>query len=187
MSRVGRSPIELPKGVKVDINGNNIKVTGPKGVLEHVVPNKVQVKQESNALVLTRVNDERDARALHGLTRALLNNMVHGVSAGFTKDLEIIGVGYKAQLRGKDILNIYVGHSHSIDFFIPKGVTATVEAGKGNTKIKLEGCDKQLIGELAAQVRRLRSPEPYKGKGIRYVGEYVKKKVGKAVVGAGAK
>jgi len=185
MSRIGKKPIEIPKGVKVEINDNNVKVTGPKGNLQHVVPNKIQLKQENNVITLTRVNEERDSRSLHGLTRALLNNMVQGVSEGFVKDLEIIGVGYKAQMRGKDILNIYVGHSHSIDFFIPKGVTATVESGKGTTKIKLEGCDKQLIGELAAQVRRLRSPEPYKGKGIRYVGEYVRKKVGKAVVVGG--
>jgi large subunit ribosomal protein L6 len=184
MSRIGKKPIELPKGVKVEINGCNVKVTGPKGNMEHVIPTNVQAKQESNAIILTRINDARDSRSLHGLTRALLNNMVSGVSEGFKRELEIIGVGYRAQMRTKDVLNVYVGHSHSIDFFIPKGVTATVEAGKGNTKIRLEGCDKQLLGELAAQIRKLRSPEPYKGKGIRYANEYVKKKVGKAVVGS---
>ena len=184
MSRVGKKPIELPKGVKVNISGSNVKITGPKGNLEHVVPAKVQVKQESETLVLTRADEARDSRSLHGLTRALLHNMVVGVSEGFKRELEIIGVGYRAQMRAKDILNVYVGHSHSVDVFIPQGITATVESGKGNPKIKLEGCDKQLIGELAAQIRRLRSPEPYKGKGIRYVGEYVRKKVGKAVVGS---
>ena len=184
MSRVGKKPIELPKGVKVDISGSNVKITGPKGNMAHVVPDKIQVKQESETIVLSRIDEARDSRSLHGLTRALLHNMVVGVSEGFKRDLEIVGVGYKAQMRTKDILSIYVGHSHSVDVFIPTGITATVEAGKGNPKIKLEGCDKQLIGETAAQIRRLRSPEPYKGKGIRYVGEYVRKKVGKAVVGS---
>ena len=184
MSRIGKKPIELPKSVKVDINGSNVKITGPKGNLEHVIPVKVQVKKESDTLVLSRVDEARDSRSLHGLTRALLHNMVVGVSEGFKRELEIVGVGYKAQMRTKDILSVYVGHSHSVDVFIPNGIIATVEAGKGNPKIKLEGCDKQLVGELAAQIRRLRSPEPYKGKGIRYVGEFVRKKVGKAVVGS---
>ncbi|MEI6079157.1 MAG: 50S ribosomal protein L6 [bacterium] len=185
MSRVGRNPILIPKGVKIELKGNTVKITGPKGSLEHTFPAVITVNQENDHVVLTRNNEERTTRALHGLTRALLNNMVEGVSAGFVKDLEIIGVGYRAQMRGKDILNLYVGHSHSIDYFIPKGITATVEAGKGNPKIKLEGSDKQLLGEVAAQIRRLREPEPYKGKGIRFAGEYIKKKVGKAVVGSG--
>lgn len=184
MSRVGKSPIAIPKGVKIELKGTSVKITGPKGHLEHNLPEAITVKQESDHLVLVRTNDERDSRALHGLSRALLNNMVHGVSTGFTKELEIVGVGYRAQMRGKDVLNLYVGHSHSIDYFIPKGITATVEAGKGSPKIKLEGCDKQLIGEVAAQIRGLRAPEPYKGKGVRYAGEYIKKKVGKAVVGS---
>jgi len=185
MSRVGRNPISIPKGVKVELKGNTLKVIGPKGNLEHTLPEGITAKTENETLVFSRANDERTSRALHGLTRALVNNMVNGVATGFTRELEIIGVGYRAQMRGKDILNVYIGHSHSIDFFVPKGVTATVEAGKGNTKIKLEGCDKQLLGETAAQIRRLREPEPYKGKGVRYSGEYIKKKVGKAVVGAG--
>jgi large subunit ribosomal protein L6 len=185
MSRVGKDPISIPKGVKIELKGSTIKVTGPKGNLEHTLPEGITAKTENETLVFVRGNEERTTRALHGLTRALVNNMVHGVSTGFVKDLEIVGVGYRAQMRGKDILNVYVGHSHSIDFFVPKGITASVEAGKGSPKIKLEGCDKQLIGETAAQIRRLRSPEPYKGKGVRYAGEYIKKKVGKAVVGAG--
>ncbi|MCX6112166.1 MAG: 50S ribosomal protein L6 [Proteobacteria bacterium] len=185
MSRIGKSPIAIPKGVKVELNGKVVKISGPKGNLQHSLPEEITLKQENDFVILARANDERNSRALHGLTRALLNNMIHGVSAGFTKELEIIGIGYRAQMRGKDVLNIYLGHSHPIDYFMPKGIIATVEAGKGNPKIKLEGCDKQLLGEVAAQIRRLREPEPYKGKGVRYVGEYVKKKVGKAVVGSG--
>jgi len=118
MSRVGRNPILIPKGVKIELKGNTVKITGPKGSLEHTFPAVITVNQENDHVVLTRNNEERTTRALHGLTRALLNNMVEGVSAGFVKDLEIIGVGYRAQMRGKDILNLYVGHSHSIDYFI---------------------------------------------------------------------
>lgn len=184
MSRIGKNPISLPKGVKVDIKGNNIKVVGPKGNLEYVCPEKIQVKQENETVVVSRPNDDRTSRSLHGLTRTLINNMVVGVSEGFKKELDVIGVGYKVQLRGKDVLNLYLGHSHAIDYFVPKGITATVDAGKGSTKIKIEGCDKQLVGEVAAQIRKLRAPEPYKGKGVRYSDEIVKKKVGKAVVGS---
>jgi len=184
MSRIGKNPISLPKGVKVEIQGRKIKVTGPKGNLEHLCPEKIQVKQESDTVLVSRPNDDRASRSLHGLTRTLINNMVLGVSEGFKKELDVIGVGYKVQLRGKDILNIYLGHSHAIDFFVPKGITAVVEAGKGTTRIRIEGCDKQLVGEVAAQIRKLRSPEPYKGKGVRYFDEVVKKKVGKAVVGS---
>lgn len=184
MSRIGKQPIQVPQGVKVDINGGKVKVTGPKGNMEHILPKNISLEMDKDTLLVKRSDDERTSRSLHGLTRALVHNMVHGVSAGFVKELDIIGVGYKAQMRGKDILNIYVGHSHSIDFFIPKGVTAAVEPGKGVTRIKLEGCDKQLVGELAAQIRSLREPEPYKGKGIRYSTEVIKKKVGKAVVGS---
>jgi large subunit ribosomal protein L6 len=184
MSRIGKKPVSIPKGVKIEVKGQNVKVTGPKGNLEYVCPTGIGVKQESESLLVSRANDERNTRALHGLARTLINNMVVGVSEGFKKELDIIGVGYKAQLRTKDILTLYLGHSHSIDFFVPKGITAIVEAGKGTTKIKIEGCDKQLVGEIAAQIRKLRGPEPYKGKGVRYSDEIVKKKVGKAVVGA---
>lgn len=184
MSRIGKKPVSIPKGVKVEVKGQNVKVTGPKGNLEYTCPDKITVKQESDTLLVSRPDDERTSRALHGLARTLINNMVHGVSEGFKKELDIIGVGYKAQLRGKDILSLYLGHSHSIDYFVPKGITAAVEAGKGTTRIRIEGCDKQLVGEVAAQIRKLRGPEPYKGKGVRYSDEVVKKKVGKAVVGA---
>ncbi len=184
MSRIGKNPILLPKGVKVEIQGSKIKVAGPKGNLEHLCPEKIQIKQENETVLVSRPNDDRISRSLHGLTRTLINNMVVGVSEGFKKELDVIGVGYKVQLRGKDILNIYLGHSHAIDFFVPKGITAVVEAGKGTTRIKIEGCDKQLVGEVAAQIRKLRSPEPYKGKGVRYFDEIVKKKVGKSVVGS---
>ncbi len=184
MSRIGKKPVSIPKGVKVEVKGQSVKVTGPKGNLEYVCPDKINVKQESDSLVVTRPDDERTSRALHGLARTLINNMVLGVSEGFKKELDVIGVGFKAQLRGKDVLSLYLGHSHTIDFFIPKGITAAVEAGKGTTRIRIEGCDKQLVGETAAQIRKLRGPEPYKGKGVRYSDEVVKKKVGKAVVGA---
>ena len=187
MSRIGKKPILIPKGVKVEIKDHLVKVSGPKGNMEYTCPDKLQVKQEKEEILVTRPNDERTVRALHGLARTLIGNMVKGVSEGFRKELEIIGVGYKAQLRGKDILNVYLGHSHAIDFFVPKGIVASVEATKGSTKIKIEGCDKQLVGEVAAQIRKLRRPEPYKGKGVKYADEIIKKKVGKAVVGSAAK
>ncbi|MFH1223923.1 MAG: 50S ribosomal protein L6 [Pseudomonadota bacterium] len=187
MSRVGKKPILLPKGVKVELKERHIKVTGPKGTMERTFPSKIIIKQENETLLLDRADEETSSKALHGLTRSLIGNMVIGVSEGFREDMEIVGVGYKAQMRGKDVLNMSLGYSHPIDFFIPKGITIAVEAGKGSTKLKIEGCDKQLVGEVAAQLRRLRAPEPYKGKGLKYASEIIKKKVGKAIVGAGAK
>jgi len=184
MSRIGKQPILIPKGVKVELNGSAIKVSGPKGNLEYNVPSKVNVSQEADTLLVSRKNDEKDSRSLHGLVRTLINNMVVGVSDGFKKELDIVGVGFRAQMRGKDILNMYLGHSHSIDYFIPKGVSATVEPGKGVTRLRFESCDKQLVGEVAAQIRKLRKPEPYKGKGVRYADEIIKKKVGKAAAGS---
>jgi len=186
MSRVGKKPITLPKGVKVEIKDKTIKVIGPKGNLEHVFPAKISIKQESENLIVERADEETSSKALHGLTRALVGNMVKGVSEGFSRDMEIVGVGYKAQMRGKDVLNLNLGYSHPIDFVIPKGITIVVEAGKGNPKLRIEGCDKQLVGEMAAQIRSLRPPEPYKGKGVKYADEVIKKKVGKAVVGSSA-
>lgn len=183
MSRIGKQPIIIPDGVKLEIKENLIKVTGPKGTLEKDIPSCITIKQEDKSLTVERKNDERQSRALHGLTRSLINNMVVGVSQGFTKDLDIIGVGFKAQVKGKNILSLYLGHSHSVEYFIPDAVTAKVEPGKGLSKIKLESYNKQLLGEVAAQIRKLRPPEPYKGKGVRYSDEVVKKKVGKAVVG----
>jgi large subunit ribosomal protein L6 len=185
MSRIGKQPILIPKGVKVEIKGSDIKVSGPKGNLEYNIPRNIDLKQETDSLLLTRKNDEKESRSLHGLARTLINNMVVGVSEGFKKELDIVGVGFRAQMRGKDILNMYLGHSHSIDYFVPQGVTATVEPGKGVTRLRFESCDKQLVGEVAAQIRKLRKPEPYKGKGVRYADEIIKKKVGKAAAGSG--
>ncbi|MBN1115280.1 MAG: 50S ribosomal protein L6 [Oligoflexia bacterium] len=181
MSRIGKMPIPVPSGVNVDIKGSLITVAGPRGTLSLNIPVLTGVENSNGQLLVTRKNDERSARAQHGLTRALINNMVKGVSTGFKKELEIIGVGYRAQMRGKDMLGLYVGYSHPVEFFIPEGIKASVDQ-KTNV-ITLEGCDKGLLGEVAAQIRKVRSPEPYKGKGIRYTGEVVKRKVGKAVVG----
>jgi large subunit ribosomal protein L6 len=183
MSRIGKQPIIIPDGVKVEIKDKMIKVTGPKGTLEKDIPSSINVKEENKNIIVERKNEERETRAFHGLTRSLINNMVLGVSQGFTKELDVIGVGFKAQVKGKNILSLYLGHSHSVEYFIPDAIEAKVEARKGASKIKLESYNKQLLGEVAAQIRGLRPPEPYKGKGIRYSDEVVKKKVGKAVVG----
>lgn len=185
MSRIGKQPITVPKEVKVELQGSRVKVSGPKGNMEHNVPAEITVTQDADKLIVARKSETKEARSLHGLTRSLINNMVVGVSTGFKKELDIVGVGLRAQMRGKDILNMYLGHSHNIDYFVPKGVTATVQPGKGVTRVSLEACDKQLVGEVAAQIRKLRKPEPYKGKGIRYSDEIVRKKVGKTAVGSG--
>jgi large subunit ribosomal protein L6 len=140
------------------------------------------VTYEGDEITVSRSNDERQVRSLHGLCRTLISNNVIGVSSGFKRELEVIGIGYRVALKGKDILSLYLGYSHTNDYFLPEGVTVSVEGGKSN-KITLESCDKQLLGEVAAQIRKLRTPEPYKGKGIRYSDEVVRKKVGKAVVG----
>jgi large subunit ribosomal protein L6 len=183
MSRIGKQPIVIPKNVKLEINNNVIKVIGPKGTLTHSCPKEVSIKQEGETLLVTRKNDDRLSRSLHGLTRALINNMIVGVSTGYHKELDIVGVGYRAQVKGKNILSLYLGYSHNIEYFIPDCVTVSVEASKGVNRIRLESYDKQILGEVASQIRKLRPPEPYKGKGIRYVDEVVRKKVGKAVVG----
>lgn len=185
MSRIGKQPILIPKGVKVELKGSEVKVSGPKGNLQYNVPSSLGVAQDTDKLLVSRKGEDKESRSLHGLARTLINNMVVGVSEGFKKELDIVGVGFKAQMRGKDILNMYLGHSHSIDYFIPKGVSATVEPGKGVTRLRFESCDKQLVGEVAAQIRKLRKPEPYKGKGVRYADEIIKKKVGKAAAGSG--
>jgi large subunit ribosomal protein L6 len=175
MSRIGRMPIPVPSGVKIDMNDGAVKVTGSKGTMSFTIPSGIDVKQEGSDLIVGRSSDERTQRSLHGLTRTLVNNMVVGVSTGFEKRLEIIGTGYRAQQAGKGI-SIAVGYSHPVVFMPPEGITLTVEG----PRVVVAGYDKQLVGEIAAQIRRVRPPEPYKGKGIRYQGEVVRRKAGKA-------
>lgn len=179
MSRIGKKPIELPKGVDVVINGNLVTVKGPKGELKRTVPPQIRVVKEGNVVSVQRDGDEDEARALHGLTRALLANMVKGVSDGYQKVLEIgaESVGYRAEMSGNKLM-LYLGYSHPIEFLPPPGITFATDA-KTRT-ITVSGIDKELVGEVAAQVRKLRPPEPYKGKGIRYQGEVIRRKAGKA-------
>jgi large subunit ribosomal protein L6 len=180
MSRIGNSPIALPSGVEVKINGSDVTVKGAKGTLERTFDARISFTIEDNVVEVIRSNDERDTRALHGLSRALLNNMVIGVSEGYKKDLEMVGVGYRASLKGKD-LELLVGFSHPVRIEAPNGVDFEVPEA---TKISVSGIDKQLVGQVAADIRKVRPPEPYKGKGIRYVGEHVRRKAGKAGVTA---
>ncbi len=177
MSRIGNLPIQVPKGVKVDVQGQTVKVTGPKGKLEQSFRSEMAIGIDDGVLVVKRPSDSRQHKAVHGLTRALLNNMVVGVSEGFSKTLEIEGVGYRAAMDGKALV-LNVGYSHPIRFEPPADVTFAVE-DRSKTVI-ISGIDKQVVGELAAQIRKTRPPEPYKGKGIRYRGEYVRRKAGKA-------
>ncbi|MDK1020299.1 MAG: 50S ribosomal protein L6 [Candidatus Hydrogenedentes bacterium] len=176
MSRVGKTPIPIPDGVKVDIGAAKVKVDGPKGSLEQAYDPSMSVVIEENEVRVSRSDDKPDTRAKHGLTRALINNMVQGVTQGFEKTLEIQGVGWRASMEGKN-LSLALGHSHPVKIEPPYGIEFTVE---GNTTIKVSGIDKQQVGQVAANVRAWRKPEPYKGKGIRYRGEYVRRKVGKA-------
>jgi large subunit ribosomal protein L6 len=176
MSRIGKLPIPVPAGVEVKIDGNNVAVKGPKGSLSHVVPAPIQVALEDGNIVVTRPDDERDSRSLHGLTRTLISNQITGVTTGYTKGLEIVGTGYRVTAKGSDI-EFALGYSHPILVKAPAGITFTVE---GNTKLTVSGIDKQAVGEVAANLRKLRKPEPYKGKGVRYAGEVVRRKAGKA-------
>ncbi|MFM7212402.1 MAG: 50S ribosomal protein L6 [Actinomycetota bacterium] len=177
MSRIGRLPIAIPSGVEVAIDGQEITVKGPKGTLTHTVVEPISIdRQDDGTLVVTRPNDERDARARHGLTRTLVANMVTGVTQGYEKGLEIIGTGYRVQAKGKD-LEFALGYSHPIVFEAPDGISFAVETP---TKFKVIGVDKQQVGEVAANIRKLRKPEPFKGKGVRYEGEVVRRKAGKA-------
>jgi large subunit ribosomal protein L6 len=177
MSRIGRMPITVTQGVTVDVKKNTVVVKGPKGELSRTFDPDIQIRLEDNQLVVQRPTDQRRHRALHGLTRALLNNMVVGVSRGFTRRLEIVGVGYRAELQGKNLV-LHVGYSHPVVVEPPPGISFEVE--KGYRSLTVSGIDKELVGEMAARVRRVRPPEPYKGKGIRYEGEYVRRKAGKA-------
>ncbi|HEX6679940.1 MAG TPA: 50S ribosomal protein L6 [Gaiellaceae bacterium] len=175
MSRIGKQPIELPSGVNVAISPGRVQVNGPLGELSQSVPARMQISQEDGTLVVKRPTERGDDRALHGLTRSLLANLVEGVTKGFEKRLELQGVGYRAALRGTD-LELNVGYSHPVVIKPPQGINFEVPDA---TSVLVKGIDKQQVGELAAQVRKVRPPEPYKGKGIRYEGEYVRRKVGK--------
>jgi large subunit ribosomal protein L6 len=180
MSRIGKAPVQLPKGVEVKIHPNNfIVVKGPKGELSEKLDIDIKVELEDSKLLLKRPTDQKRHKALHGLYRALIANMVKGVSEGFTKELELVGVGFRANATGQ-ILELSVGYSHPVVMLLPKEVkvSATMEKGQ-NPKIKLESIDKQLLGQVAAKIRSIRKPEPYKGKGIRYSDEYVRRKAGK--------
>lgn len=177
MSRVGKQPIALPDKVSVKIAGNNVHVEGPKGKLDYVLPEGIALQQDGQSLAVTRASEDRRVRALHGTAQRLISNMVHGVSAGFKKDLEIQGVGFRAAVKGSN-LDLSLGYSHPLLHPIPQGLKVTVNE---NTKISVEGIDKQVVGQFAADVRGYYPPEPYKGKGVRYVGEYVRRKEGKSV------
>ena len=177
MSRIGKQPITIPGGVDVSLDGQHVTVKGPKGTLEHDVPETITVSRDGDTLVVTRPDDERQNRALHGLTRSLVANMVTGVSDGFTRDLEIVGVGYRATAAGPTRLDLQVGYSHPVAVDAPAGVEFDVPAP---TRITVRGFDKQLVGQVAADIRKIRKPEPYKGKGIRYADERVLRKAGKS-------
>lgn len=176
MSRIGKRPIQIPNKVSVDIQGQQITVKGPKGTLERVLPEQVVVTQEGDTLVVTTVDDSRVSRQRHGLSRTLVANMVDGVSQGFQKRLEIIGVGYRAQAQGSK-LTLNVGYSKPVEMPMPEGIQVAVEK---NTEVTISGINKEIVGNVAAKIRAVRPPEPYKGKGIRYAGEVVRRKVGKA-------
>ncbi|MDD5623162.1 MAG: 50S ribosomal protein L6 [Candidatus Peribacteraceae bacterium] len=184
MSRIGRKPVALPSGVTAEIKGTTMKVKGPKGELAIVILPEVAVKVEGSQVVVERKEDSDAGRARHGLTRQLIFNMVLGVSQGFEKKLEIIGVGYKAQVQGKKLL-LSLGMSHPVDFAIPEGIAITPDE-KNKNLLSIRGIDKQLVGQVAAEIRSYRPPEPYKGKGIRYTTETVRRKPGKAAAGKGA-
>ncbi|RYG18920.1 50S ribosomal protein L6 [bacterium] len=177
MSRVGLKPISLPAKVSVKVDAGKVVVEGPKGKLDLALPAGISIQSEDTTVVVSRASEARNFRALHGTVRSLVNNMITGVSQGFVKDLEIQGVGLRAAVKGKD-LDLSLGKSHPILHPIPAGLTVTVNE---NTKIKVEGIDKQLVGQFAAEVRGYYPPEPYKGKGVRYVGEHVRRKEGKSV------
>ncbi len=176
MSRIGKKPIEVPAGVTIKIEAGNITVNGPKGSLSQAIPGEIKVKQEDNQLIAERPNDSKHNRAFHGLTRALLNNMVQGVTTGFERRLELVGVGYRAQLQGKKLV-INIGFSHPVEIDPPTGIEFEVPSA---TRITVRGIDKQLVGNTAAHIRAVRKPEPYKGKGIKYENEVIRRKAGKA-------
>jgi len=175
MSRIGKAPITVPSGVDVTVEGQKVTVKGPKGTLAHTVDQPIGVSLDDGVLTVNRPDDQRENRSLHGLSRSLLNNLVHGVSQGYERKLEIHGVGYRVQLRGSD-LEFALGYSHPVKILAPEGISFTVESP---TRFSVQGIDKQLVGQVAANIRRLRRPDPYKGKGVRYAGEQIRRKVGK--------
>lgn len=175
MSRIGKIPVEIPAGVEVNIKGQEINVKGPKGTLTRTIASPISAKVEDGSVVVSRADEERESRSLHGLTRTLVANMVEGVTKGYSKVLEIQGTGYRVTQKGTG-LELALGYSHPVNFDAPEGITLKVE---GN-RITVEGISKQQVGEVAANIRKLRPPEPYKGKGVRYLGENVRRKVGKA-------
>ncbi len=175
MSRIGRKPIALPKEVKVNIQGNVVAVQGPKGKLETSLPRGIRMEQQDGHLVAIREND--DQAALHGLARALVNNAVDGVTKGWTRELEIVGIGYRAEMKGKQTVVFSLGFSHPIEYPLPSGVEVAVDPKQ--TRLTVSGIDRQKVGQVAAEMRALRPPDPYKNKGVRYAGERLKKKVGK--------
>jgi large subunit ribosomal protein L6 len=179
MSRIGKLPIQIPENVTVEISGTHVKVTGPKGTLERDIVSRISVKIADNQVEVTRKSDEKVDRSMHGLTRSLIANMVEGVSKGYEKKLEIHGVGYRANVQGSKLV-LNVGYSHPVEFPFPAGITCTVE----ENVITVSGIDKEVVGELSANIRGTRKPEPYKGKGIRYRGEYVPRKEGKRAASA---
>lgn len=176
MSRIGKQPVTIPSGVDVTIDGQIVTVKGPKGTLTYEVPAPLTVAQEDGFVVVSRPDEERESRSLHGLARTLIFNNVTGVTEGFSKKLEIVGTGYRVAAKGSG-LELTLGYSHSINVDAPEGITFQLD---GNTKITVSGIDKQQVGEVAAKIRKLRKPEPYKGKGVRYAGEQVRRKAGKA-------
>ena len=175
MSRIGKLPIEVPSGVEVTVEGTQATVKGPMGTLAQTIPTSISVRQEGNQLVVERPDDEREHRSLHGLVRSLMANMVEGVTNGFEKQLEIQGVGYRVQAQGSDLV-FSLGYSHQIPVKAPEGITFEVASP---TRFSVKGIDKQQVGQVAAEIRRLRKPDPYKGKGVRYAGEQVRRKAGK--------
>ena len=175
MSRIGRLPITVPAGVDVTIDGATVSVKGPKGQLNHEVAQPITVALEDGTVTVSRPNDERESRSLHGLTRTLISNMILGVTDGYEKQLEVVGTGYRVQAKGQD-LEFALGYSHPVPVKCPEGITFKVE---GN-KVTVSGIDKQQVGEIAANIRKLRRPDPYKGKGVRYAGEQIRRKAGKA-------
>ena len=177
MSRIGKAPIPVPSAVDVTLAGQHITVKGPKGTLDRDIPGVITIRQEGDQLLVERPDDERENRAMHGLVRSLVNNMVVGVTDGFVKELEIIGVGYRATAKGSGTLDLALGFSHPVEVQAPEGITFEVPAPN---RIAVRGTDKELVGQVAADIRKLRKPEPYKGKGVRYLGEHVARKAGKS-------
>ena len=176
MSRIGKTPIEITSGVEVVVTADFVEVKGPKGTLAQSIPEGIEVQKEDETIIVKRDNDLRETKALHGLVRSLINNMVQGVTEGYQKQLELVGVGYRAQSKGSNALELQLGFSHPVKYSAPEGITLEVPS---QTEINISGIDKQVVGQVAADIRALKKPEPYKGKGIRYVGEHIIRKAGK--------